>query len=385
MARSVRRREGDRAHRGGRADLRAVLVGAEARPPAALARVGLRHAAARARDAAHDGGGRAVRHPRSWASRSARRCCWARCSRPTDPVLAGDIGVGPPGDEAEHEPNFALTAEAGGNDGLAAPLVLIGDLRGRGGRHAAGSASGSWPTSSTPARPAWRSAPPSAGRRRGASTGCATASCSRPASTATTRSRPRSCSTAPPRPPAATASSPSSSGGLAFRRYEHDHELNGRVHRGRRAGREVHGARGDPAARLAAHRRRADRAGLGGLAARGRAARGHPPAERRSSRSSARRSRRRAAGRSSRWFGVRGVGTLYYAATVVAAGVLSGGEEQLVRVDRDRLRDRLDRRPRRHGRARAAAAVPHLREEERQAAPDVRPRSAPAPATPPAR
>ena len=30
------------------------------------------------------------------------------------------------------------------------------------------------------------------------------------------------------------------------------------------------------------------------------------------------------------WFGVRGVGTLYYAATVVGAGVLSGGEEELV-------------------------------------------------------
>ena len=45
---------------------------------------------------------------------------------PTDPVLAGDIGVGPPGDEAEHEPNFALTAEAGANDGLAAPFVLLG-------------------------------------------------------------------------------------------------------------------------------------------------------------------------------------------------------------------------------------------------------------------
>jgi sodium/hydrogen antiporter len=45
---------------------------------------------------------------------------------PTDPVLAGDIGVGPPGDEDEHEPNFALTAEAGLNDGLAAPFVLAG-------------------------------------------------------------------------------------------------------------------------------------------------------------------------------------------------------------------------------------------------------------------
>src|SRR5215217_4076159 len=47
---------------------------------------------------------------------------------PTDPVLAGDIGVGPPGDEEEHEPNFALTAEAGLNDGLAAPFVLAGLL-----------------------------------------------------------------------------------------------------------------------------------------------------------------------------------------------------------------------------------------------------------------
>src|SRR3954447_22255372 len=48
------------------------------------------------------------------------------CLAPTDPVLAGDIGVGPPGDEDEHEPNFALTAEAGMNDGLAAPFVLAG-------------------------------------------------------------------------------------------------------------------------------------------------------------------------------------------------------------------------------------------------------------------
>jgi NhaP-type Na+/H+ or K+/H+ antiporter len=45
---------------------------------------------------------------------------------PTDPVLAGDIGVGPPGDEDEHEPNFTLTAEAGLNDGLAFPFVFLG-------------------------------------------------------------------------------------------------------------------------------------------------------------------------------------------------------------------------------------------------------------------
>jgi sodium/hydrogen antiporter len=45
---------------------------------------------------------------------------------PTDPVLAGDIGVGPPGHEDEHEPNFSITGEAGLNDGLALPFVFLG-------------------------------------------------------------------------------------------------------------------------------------------------------------------------------------------------------------------------------------------------------------------
>ena len=45
---------------------------------------------------------------------------------PTDPVLAGDIGVGPPGDEEEHEPNFSITGEAGLNDGLAFPFLFAG-------------------------------------------------------------------------------------------------------------------------------------------------------------------------------------------------------------------------------------------------------------------
>ena len=45
---------------------------------------------------------------------------------PTDPVLAGDIGVGPPGQEEEREPNFAVTAEAGFNDALAFPFLLLG-------------------------------------------------------------------------------------------------------------------------------------------------------------------------------------------------------------------------------------------------------------------
>jgi sodium/hydrogen antiporter len=40
-------------------------------------------------------------------------------------VLAGDVGIGPPGEEEEPEPNFALTAEAGLNDGLAYPFVFL--------------------------------------------------------------------------------------------------------------------------------------------------------------------------------------------------------------------------------------------------------------------
>jgi NhaP-type Na+/H+ or K+/H+ antiporter len=44
---------------------------------------------------------------------------------PTDPVLAGDIGVGPPGEEDERDANVAVTAEAGLNDGLAMPFVLL--------------------------------------------------------------------------------------------------------------------------------------------------------------------------------------------------------------------------------------------------------------------
>ena len=47
---------------------------------------------------------------------------------PTDPVLAGAVGVGPPGSGTEREVRFALTAEAGVNDGLAFPFVTLGLL-----------------------------------------------------------------------------------------------------------------------------------------------------------------------------------------------------------------------------------------------------------------
>ena len=45
---------------------------------------------------------------------------------PTDPVLAGDVQVGPPLEGGEHPVRFALTTEAGLNDGLAFPFVYLG-------------------------------------------------------------------------------------------------------------------------------------------------------------------------------------------------------------------------------------------------------------------
>lgn len=44
---------------------------------------------------------------------------------PTDPVLAGDVQVGPPGSGEEDEVRFTLTAEAGLNDALAFPFVHL--------------------------------------------------------------------------------------------------------------------------------------------------------------------------------------------------------------------------------------------------------------------
>jgi sodium/hydrogen antiporter len=44
---------------------------------------------------------------------------------PTDPVLASDIQVGPPKTGEEDEVRFALTSEAGLNDGLAFPFVYL--------------------------------------------------------------------------------------------------------------------------------------------------------------------------------------------------------------------------------------------------------------------
>jgi sodium/hydrogen antiporter len=45
---------------------------------------------------------------------------------PTDPVLAGEVQVGRPTEGGEHPVRFALTTEAGLNDGLAFPFVHLG-------------------------------------------------------------------------------------------------------------------------------------------------------------------------------------------------------------------------------------------------------------------
>ncbi|UOR07564.1 cation:proton antiporter [Hymenobacter aerilatus] len=44
---------------------------------------------------------------------------------PTDPVLAGDVQVGDPGEGREDNVRFALTAEAGLNDGFAFPFIYL--------------------------------------------------------------------------------------------------------------------------------------------------------------------------------------------------------------------------------------------------------------------
>ncbi len=59
---------------------------------------------------------------------------------PTDPVLASDIQVGPPRSGEEDEVRFALTSEAGLNDGLAFPFVNLAIAMA-----AAGLVAGGWP------------------------------------------------------------------------------------------------------------------------------------------------------------------------------------------------------------------------------------------------
>ena len=250
------------------------------------------------------------------------------CIAPTDPVLAGDIGVGPPGDEDEHEPNFALTSEAGLNDGLAFPFVLLALFM-------AGEAGAGWLTEWLVADVLYAIV---AGLAIGAAVGVV-------AAWSVKRLRDREL-LAPTldgyhaiatvlviyglaEVAAAYGFLAAFAGGLAFRRYEHDHELNGTVHEGAElaekllelsvilllgslltnAGLGVPGWAGWLLAvvTIAVVRPVACVIALLGS-----------QLERPSEKTFV------------AWFGVRGVGSLFYAATAVQAGVLAPDEEALV-------------------------------------------------------
>jgi NhaP-type Na+/H+ or K+/H+ antiporter len=247
---------------------------------------------------------------------------------PTDPVLAGDLGVGPPGDEDEHEPNFALTAEAGGNDGLAAPLVLLGV-------YVAEQGGTDWIGEWLVADVFYACA---AGLVIGAANGWAAAW-----SVRWLRDRELLAPAFDGYHAVATALityglAELAGGygflavfvsGLAFRRYERGHELNGRVHAG--------AEQVEKFMELAAILLLGSLLSSAGLGEPGWAGWGlaivllvviRPLAtlisllggnvETRPGRAFV------------AWFGVRGVGTLYYAATVVTGGYLGGGEETVV-------------------------------------------------------
>jgi NhaP-type Na+/H+ or K+/H+ antiporter len=250
------------------------------------------------------------------------------CLAPTDPVLAGDIGVGPPGDEDEHEPNFALTSEAGLNDGLAFPFVLAGI-------YMAGESGASWVGEWLAADVAYAIA---GGTAIGAAVGLA-------AAWSVKRLRDRELLAPALDGYHAIATVlviyglaeiagtygflAAFAGGLAFRRYESDHEVNGRVHEGAEltekllelsvilllgsmltlTGLQAPGWEGWLLAALviAAVRPLACAAALAGSQL-------ERPTEK----------------TFVAWFGVRGVGSLFYVAVAVDADVLAGAEHDML-------------------------------------------------------
>jgi sodium/hydrogen antiporter len=250
------------------------------------------------------------------------------CLAPTDPVLAGDIGVGPPGDEDEHEPNFALTSEAGLNDGLAFPFVLLAIF-------VAGESGSDWIWEWVAADVVYGIA---GGTAIGAAVGLA-------AAWSVKRLRDRELLAPVLDGYHALAAVlaiyglaeiagtygflAAFAGGLAFRRYEVDHEANARVHEGSELtekllelavilllgsmltlnGLQAPGWEGWLLAALVivAVRPLACLAALAG-------SRLDDPSEK----------------TFVAWFGVRGVGSLFYAAVAIEAGVLAGDEQDLL-------------------------------------------------------
>ncbi len=246
---------------------------------------------------------------------------------PTDPVLAGEIGVGPPGERDESEPAFALTSEAGLNDGLAFPFLLLGLV-------VAGGASASDVAD-------WFAADVLYATVAGVAIG---AVCGWALSALAARLRERSLVDRELDGWAALGAVlavygltqvaggygflAAFAGGIAFRRRERDHEYNQAVHAGAAtvekvlelamilllgslvtvAGLEAPGVAGWMLAPLLLLliRPAAVAAGLAGSPL-GRRERAYVS-----------------------WFGVRGVGSLYYAAAALGAGVLSADEATTV-------------------------------------------------------
>jgi sodium/hydrogen antiporter len=245
---------------------------------------------------------------------------------PTDPVLAGDIGVGPPGEEGEeHEPHFGVSAEAGFNDGLAFPFVLLGIAV------AAGDSPAEWLAVDVVYGIA-------GGVALGAALGYGLAAL-------ISRLRERDLLIAALDGWVGVAATlliygaaeaagtygflAVFAGGLAFHRYEHDHELNARVHNGA----EIVEKFGELAViLLLGSMLTVDGLGVPGWAGWGLAllvvfvlrpvtvnlallgSRLQRPGER----------------AFLAWFGVRGVGTLFYVAAATALGALSTEEATLI-------------------------------------------------------
>ena len=162
---------------------------------------------------------------------------------PTDPVLAGDVGVGPPGEDAEAQgrAEFVLSAEAAGNDGLATPFLFLGILVAEG----ADDLVRTWVLAdllyASASRPSW------AWWRGTSSRRCGRACARRTSSHRTSTAGPGS-----PRPCALYAGTETLGaygflaafvGGVAFRRYEYEHEYNRRVHDGARPSRSSSSSR----------------------------------------------------------------------------------------------------------------------------------------------
>ena len=152
---------------------------------------------------------------------------------PTDPVLAGDVGVGPPGDEDERRAELRADGRGGprttGSRSRSCSSARTSRPRAAS-RLAGGVARGRRPLRRARRRRDRRAR--AATRSRRASCACASGGSWPRRSTAGSRSARCCSSTGSPRSPAAYGFLAAFAAGVAFRRYEHGHEMHRRVHDG---------------------------------------------------------------------------------------------------------------------------------------------------------